>query len=216
MNTDYARQQMIDQQVRAWTVLDEDVLNVLSRVPREQFVPAAYRPMAFADVEIPIGHGESMMTPTVEGRVLQALELTGTENILEIGTGSGFMTACLAQLGDRVTSIDIHDSFVREAARKLDDQGISNVELSTMDAMRELPDGRFDAIAVTGSVESMVPRFVDALEPNGRVFVVVGAPPVMDARRVRVTPEGDWVTESLFETDLPPLVNGALPPQFLF
>ena len=216
MNTDYARQQMIDQQVRAWTVLDEDVLEVLSRVPREKFVPPAYRPLAFADVEIPIGYGESMMTPTVEGRVLQALELTGSENILEIGTGSGFLTACLAQLGDRVTSIDIHDSFVRDAADKLEDQGITNVELATMDAIRALPGGRFDAIAVTGSIESMDPRFVDALDTDGRVFVVVGAPPVMDARRVRLTPEGDWVTESLFETELAPLVNGALPPQFHF
>ena len=216
MNTDYARRQMIDQQVRAWTVLDEDVLDVLASVPREQFVPAAYRSMAFADAEIPIGLGQSMMTPTVEGRVLQALELTGSESILEIGTGSGFLTACLASLGDRVTSIDIHDNFVRDAARKLEDQGILNVELAVMDATRELPSGRFDAIAVTGSIESMDPRFVDALDPDGRVFVVVGAPPAMDARRVRLTSDGDWVTESLFETELAPLVNGALPPRFLF
>ena len=216
MNIDYARQQMIDQQVRAWTVLDEDVLEVLSNIPREQFVPRAYRPLAFADVEIPIGHGESTMTPTVEGRLLQALELTGDDSVLEIGTGCGFLTACLASLGDRVTSIDIHDDFTAETARKLDSIGISNVELATMDAMRELPAGRFDAIAVTGSIESMNPRFVDALNPGGRVFVVVGAPPVMDARRIRLAEEGDWVTESLFETELAPLVNGELPPQFLF
>lgn len=216
MNVDYARQQMIDQQVRAWTVLDEDVLGVFGSVPREHFVPRAYRSLAFADVEVPLGHGQAMMTPTVEGRVLQALELEGNEDILEIGTGSGFLTACLASLGGRVTSIDIHEDFVRQARYKLDDLLISNVELISMDATRMLPSGNFDAVAITGSIESMDPRFVDVLKPGGRLFVVVGTPPVMDARRIRQTNEGDWVTESLFETQLAPLLNGARPPQFVF
>ncbi len=216
MNVDYARQQMIDQQVRAWTVLDEDVLDVFGSVPREHFVPQAYRSLAFADVEVPLGHGQAMMTPTVEGRVLQALELEGNEDILEIGTGSGFLTACLASLGGRVTSIDIHEDFVRQARYKLDDLLISNVELISMDATRMLPSGKFDAVAITGSIDSMDPRFVDVLKPGGRLFVVVGTPPVMDARRIRQTNEGDWVTESLFETELAPLLNGARPPQFVF
>ena len=216
MNIDYARQQMIEQQVRAWTVLDSDVLNVLGSMPRERFVPQAYESLAFADVEIPIGHGESMMTPTVEGRVLQALELTNDDAVLEIGTGTGFLAACLAQLAGTVTSIDIYEDFIQAAAGKLEQEGIDNVELATMDAMRELPRGHYDAIAVTGSIEAMNPRFVDALNPGGRLFVVVGSPPVMDARRVRMTSDGDWQTEALFETELSPLVNGALPPQFLF
>lgn len=207
---------MIDQQVRAWTVLDEDVLDVLGNVPREHFVPDAYRSLAFADVEIPIGHEQAMMTPTVEGRVLQALELEGDEQILEIGTGTGFLTACLASLGGQVTSIDIHEEFVRNALRKLDDLDVRNVEVATMDATRELPSGQFDAVAVTGSIESMYPRFADVLKPGGRLFVVVGAPPVMDARRIRQTSDGDWLTESLFETELAPLINGVLPPQFRF
>ena len=216
MNIDFARQQMIDQQVRAWTVLDPDVLDVLSAVPREEFVPQPYRSMAFADTEIPLGHGEFMMTPTVEGRVLQALDLGSNERVLEVGTGSGFLTACLARLSATVTSVDIYDEFVRDAARKLANTGTDNVELQTMDATRELPNGHFDAIAVTGSIETFDTRYVDALSPGGRLFVVVGSPPVMEARLVRRTGDTDWRSETLFETSLGPLVHGTLPPQFVF
>lgn len=216
MNIEFARQQMIDQQVRAWTVLDEAVLGVLSTVPREAFVPGAYGSLAFADMEIPLGHGEYMMTPTVEGRVLQALELGANDHVLEIGTGSGFLTACLATLAGRVSSVDIHDDFVRNAGRKLADAGIDNVDLNTLDATRELPAERFDAIAVTGSIETFDTRFVDALKPGGRLFVVVGADPVMEARLVRRNGDADWKSEALFETSLGPLVHGRLPPQFEF
>ncbi len=216
MNIDFARQQMIDQQVRAWTVLDPAVLDVLSAIPREKFVPESYESMAFADMEIPLGHGEFMMTPTVEGRVLQALELDTNEHVLEIGTGSGFLTACLAKLSGTVTSVDIHEDFVRSAARKLTNAGIDNVELRTMDATRELPGTRYDAIAVTGSIETFDTRFVDALRPGGRLFVVVGTPPIMEARLVRRAGDTDWRSEILFETSLAPLVHGALPPQFVF
>ena len=207
---------MIDQQVRAWTVLDPAVLDVLSAVPREEFVPQAYESMAFADTEIPLGHGEFMMTPTVEGRVLQALELRDNDHVLEIGTGSGFLTACLATLAGTVTSIDIYDDFIRDAGRKLAGAGIDNIELRTLDATRELPGDRYDAIAVTGSLETFDPRIVDALRPGGRLFVVVGSPPIMDARLVRRTGDTDWKSESLFETRLGPLVHGTLPPQFVF
>jgi protein-L-isoaspartate(D-aspartate) O-methyltransferase len=216
MNIDFARQQMIDQQVRAWTVLDPSVLAVLSAVPREKFVPAAYATLAFADTEIPLGHGEFMMTPTVEGRVLQALDLDRNDHVLEIGTGSGFLTACLAKLAAAVTSIDIHEDFIRGAAGKLAAAGIDNVALRTMDATCELPGDRYDAIAVTGSIETFDARFVDALRPDGRLFVVVGSPPVMEARLVRRSRNADWTSESLFETKLAPLVHGTLPPQFVF
>lgn len=207
---------MIDQQVRAWTVLDPAVLGVFSAVPREAFVPRSYESMAFADTEIPLGHGEFMMTPTVEGRVLQALELSARDHVLEIGTGSGFLTACLANLAGSVTSIDIHEDFVRDAAGKLAAAGIDNVDLRTMDATRKLPGDRYDAIAVTGSIESFDMRFVDALRPGGRLFVVVGPAPVMEARLVRRSGDADWKSESLFETSLGPLVHGRLPPQFEF
>ena len=216
MNIDFARRQMIDQQVRAWTVLDPAVLDVLSSVPREDFVPAPYESMAFADTEVPLGHGEFMMTPTVEGRVLQALDLRANDRVLEIGTGSGFLTACLAKLSGAVVSVDIHEDFVRSAARKLADAGIENVELQTMDASCDLPGNHFDAIAVTGSIETFDPRFVNALGPGGRLFVVVGSPPVMEARVVRRTGDADWTSETLFETSLGPLVHGTLPPRFVF
>jgi len=216
MNIDFARQQMIAQQVRAWTVLNPAVLEVLSAVPREEFVPGPYESLVFADTEIPLGHGEFMMTPTVEGRVLQALELDRNAHVLEIGTGSGFLTACLAKLSGTLTSVDIHEDFVRSAARKLANIGMENVEFRTMDATRELTDDRYDAIAVTGSIETFDPRFADALRPGGRLFVVVGSPPVMEARLVRRTGDSEWRSENLFETTLGPLVHGTLPPQFVF
>lgn len=217
MNTDIARLNMVEQQVRAWDVFDPEVLEVLSEVPREQFVPREYASLAFADTQIPIGHGQRMMTPTIEGRLLQSLDLDGDEQILEVGTGSGFLTACLATLGGHVTSIDIHDDFLKRAGERLADNGIDNVDLLNMDAMRELPGGGFDAIAVTGSLEHFDTRFVDALNEGGRLFVIVGHSPVMEARLVtRPTSSNEWATESLFETDLAPLVNGALPPQFSF
>ena len=216
MNTDYARLQMVNQQVRGWNVYDEDVLAMLGQLPREHFVPEEFISLAFADMALPIGHGEFMMTPTIEGRLLQALSLDGDENVLEIGTGSGFMTACLAQLASHVTSIDIYDDFIESAGEKLANEDIRNVELLQMDATQALPEGQFDAIAVTGSIQSFDPRLVAALSPHGRLFVVVGSGPAMQARLIERTEEHDWQTLSLFETELAPLVHGALPPQFSF
>jgi len=216
MKTEFARQQMVEQQVRAWDVLHPDTLDALKNVPREQFVPAGFETLAFADTEIPIGHGQSMMTPMREGKILQALELCSTDSVLEVGTGSGFLAACLARLSEKVTSVDIHEEFLQSAAVNMEDSGISNIELLTMDATKELPDDKFDAIAVTGSIQTFDPRFVMALKPGGRLFVVVGDGPAMDARVIKRTGDSDWESESLFETDLAPLVNGSLPPQFLF
>ena len=216
MNIDYARLQMVNQQVRGWNVYDEDVLAMLKELPREHFVPEGFESLAFADLAIPLGHGEYMMTPTIEGRLLQALGLNGSENVLEIGTGSGFMTACLASLGAQVTSVDIYDDFIESAARKLESAGIDNVTLTQMDATRTMPDGPFDAIAVTGSVQTFDPRFVEALAPHGRLFIVIGDSPAMEAQLIERAGDGDVETIGLFETDLAPLVHGALPPQFAF
>lgn len=216
MNTEFARQQMVNQQVRAWDVLDATVLQVISTVPRERFVPASFEALAFADTQIPIGHGQSMMTPTVEGRLLQALGLRRSDNVLEIGTGTGFLTACLASLAASVTSVDIHDEFLRTAARHLEDIGIENVDLVTMDATQELPKDHYDAIAVTGSIQTFDPRYVKALRPGGRLFVIVGDAPAMDARLICRTGDNDWSSETLFETNLTPILHGALPPQFSF
>ena len=216
MNIDFARQQMIAQQVRAWDVLDSNVLNGLSELQRELFVPHEFAALAFADTEIPIGHDQKMMTPTIEGRVLQALELAGTESVLEIGTGSGFLSACLAKLSARVISIDIYEDFLQTASDRLANCDIQNVTLQQMDATKELPVEKFDAIAVTGSLQVLDERLVQALNPGGRLFVVVGDAPAMSALRITRTGDNEWQTEALFETNLAPLVNGAQPPQFLF
>jgi protein-L-isoaspartate(D-aspartate) O-methyltransferase len=216
MNKDFARQQMIEQQVRAWDVLDSVVLASLKEVQRELFVPEGFEALAFADTQIPIGHGEMMMTPTIEGRVLQALGLVGGESVLEIGTGSGFLTACLANLSTHVTSIDIYDDFVESARQRLANCEIDNANIVKMDGTQELPEGTFDAIAVTGSIQSKDSRLFDALNPGGRLFVVVGDAPAMSAMQVTRIDDDNWQSDTLFETNLSPLVNGALPPQFSF
>jgi len=216
MNIDFARRQMVNQQVRGWNVYDDDVLATLRELPREQFVPARFQSLAFADTEIALGHGQHMMTPTVEGRVLQALALDGDERVLEVGTGSGFLTACLARLGANVTSVEIYDDFLEAAVANLSACGISNVELLQMNAIEELPEGGFDAIAVTGSLQSFDPRFVEALNPRGKLFVIIGDAPSMEAQLVERGDDDNWQAVSLFETTVAPLVNGALPPQFAF
>ncbi len=216
MNIDFARQQMVDQQVRAWDVLNADILEVLKTIPREQFVPAGYEALAFADTQIPIGHGESMMTPTLEGRLLQALDLNSTDSVLEIGTGSGFLTACFAHLAGDITSVDIYEDLLETAAANLEGSGIKDVDLLAMDATKKLPDAQYDAVAVTGSIQTFDPRFVTSLKHGGRLFVVVGDAPAMDVRLVTRTGDNEWKSDSLFETSLKPLVNGKLPPQFSF
>lgn len=216
MNIELARQQMVQQQVRTVEVFDADILKVLSRVPREQFVPSGLEALAFAETELPLAHGQVMMTPNVEGRMLQALAIQPTDRALEIGTGSGFITACLGCLASEVTSIDLYEDFQAAAAANLEDSGVTNFDLQIMDGTQELPEGEFDVIAATGSIEVFDPRLVMALNPGGRLFVVVGASPNMEARLVTRTGENDWQTRSLFETDLPALVNGGLPAQFSF
>ena len=216
MNIDFARRQMVEQQIRTCDVFDAAVLKVLGSVPREQFVAAGFEVLAFADTELPIGYGQLMMTPVIEGRVLQALAVRPSDKVLEIGTGSGFLTACLARLADSVTSIDIYDDFLESAEANLADSGIGNFELCNMDATLVLPDGEFDAIAVTGSIPVYDPRYAMALKPGGRLFVVVGTASSMEALLVERLTETNWRTTGRFETRLPALVNGALPTQFSF
>jgi protein-L-isoaspartate(D-aspartate) O-methyltransferase len=179
-------------------------------------VPSGFEDLAFADTRIPLHHGQEMMTPLVEGRLLQLLELEPRHRVLEIGTGTGYLTACLARLSASVTSVDIFSDFIASAETSLSDAGVDNVELLCMDAITELPEGQYDAIAVTGSLPVFDTRFVDALKPGGRLFIVVGEPPVMDARIVTTTGENEWNTKSIFETDLRPLINAPAPPAFSF
>ena len=215
MDIELARFNMIEQQIRPWDVLDTVVLDVLRKVPRELFVPEAYRGLAFADIQIPIGHGEVMMEPKVEARLLQELELQGGK-VLEVGTGSGYMTALLASLADSVVSVEIHNSLGRGAAERLAAFGIGNVVLETGDASKGWPaSGGFDAIVLTGSVPTIPDVFVDSLRRGGRLVAIVGTRPIMEAVRLEKHADGVLRT-SLFDTVLPPLVNSAAPRQFVF
>jgi protein-L-isoaspartate(D-aspartate) O-methyltransferase len=206
---------MLGQQIRAWEVLDERVLGVLAKLPRERFVPTDYRDLAFADIEIPLGHGQSMLAPKIEGRILQALAIEPMEEVLEVGTGSGFLTACLGRLARQVVSIDIFGEFTAAARDALADETIGNVELLTGDALAMGPDRQFDAIAVTGSVPELDQHFVRMLRPQGRLFIVVGRAPVMEARLLTRRADGQITTESLFETMLTPLINAERPEPFV-
>lgn len=217
MDTELARAQMVKQQVRAWDVLDLRVLDLLDVLPRDQFVPPAYRRLAYADTQIPLAYGEVMMAPKVEGRLLQALDPQADESVLEIGTGSGFVTACLARLAGEVLSLDMHADFTVGAGRLLVDLGIRNATLETRDATRL--DGiprRFDLIAVTGSLPAYDARYAERLNVGGRLFVIAGQPPVMEALLITRVTETAWARESLFETSLPPLVNAPVPAGFRF
>ena len=216
MKFEEARSQMLGQQIRAWEVLDDRVLDVLGRIPRERFVPELYAELAFADTAIPLDHGQSMLPPKLEGRLLQALQLGPLDRVLEIGTGSGFLTACLAALAESVVSVEIHADLSAQAATHLADQGIDNVELLTDDALTVSFSGEFDAIAITGSLPELDDRWVEMLAPGGRLFAVIGRPPVMEALLVTRKPSGTSSREVLFETVVPPLENTPQRAPFVF
>ncbi|WP_297527478.1 protein-L-isoaspartate O-methyltransferase family protein [Thiohalobacter sp.] len=204
-----ARFNMIEQQIRPWEVLDQRVLDVIAATPREDFVPARYRnSLAFADIALPIGHDQVMMPPKLEGRLLQSLTLAPTDRVLEIGTGSGYLTACLAHLAGEVHSVDLYEDFTAGAGERLAAHGIRNVALQTADAALGWNEDRgFDAIAVTGSLPLLHKGFHKALKIGGRLFVIVGHPPVMEALRITRVGDNQWATESLFDTAIPPLVG---------
>jgi protein-L-isoaspartate(D-aspartate) O-methyltransferase len=215
MNFEVARAQMLGQQIRAWEVLDDRVLRALEQTPRERFVPEEYRDLAFADTEIPLAHSQWMLAPKIEGRLLQALQVEPIDEVLEVGTGTGFLTAALARLARHVVSVDIFPDFIDAARTKLAAENLSNVELRTADALSLDLARRFDAVAVTASVPVLDDYFVRMLRPLGRLFIVVGRAPVMDARLITLSASGDSTSESLFETVLTPLVNAERPEPFV-
>jgi protein-L-isoaspartate(D-aspartate) O-methyltransferase len=217
LNLEQARFNMIEQQVRTWDVLDQRVLDTMHAIPREAFVPPRYRALAFADTNIPLGHAQVMMAPKVEGRLLQALAIRPQDSVLEIGTGSGYLTACLAAMARHVTSIDIVPEFTTTAGERLREQQITNVTLTSADAASGIDSGeRFDVIAVTGSLPVLHRQFHQALETGGRLFVITGTPPVMEACLITRIDERNWAAESLFETSIPPLLHAAEPQAFVF
>jgi protein-L-isoaspartate(D-aspartate) O-methyltransferase len=216
MDTLAARQQMVDQQIRTWEVLDPRVLEVLAQVPREAFVPQSCRELAFADSELPIGSGQSMLAPKIQGRILQALGVNPTDRTLEIGTGTGYLCACLSLLCASTHSIDIHPDLTAVAAANLRAMPNARMRLETRDAFDAAPLGEYDVIAITGSLPVYDARFERRLRAGGRLFAVVGSAPVMEAVLVRRVDDGEWIRESLFETVIDPLVNATAAQRFVF
>lgn len=216
MHTEEAREQMIEQQVRAWDVLNERVLAILRLVPRERFVAAQYGFLAFADVEIPLPHAQHMLRPSVAGRLLQALDLSGAERVLEVGTGSGFITACLAAASEVVHSVEIFPDIAELARANLAALSVANAQVINADALEVSADRRYDAIALTASLPLYDARWQEQLAIGGRLFVVVGDPPIMEARLVRRLNEESWTSVSLFETIIDPLRNARRPEEFSF
>jgi protein-L-isoaspartate(D-aspartate) O-methyltransferase len=216
MDTLAARQQMVDQQIRTWEVLDPRVLDVLAAVPREAFVPQPYRELAFADAPIPIGFGQSMLAPKLQGRILQALGAGAADSILEVGSGTGYLSACLSLLGASTRSIDIHPGLIAASRANLEKVPRAKVQFEVRDAFDAASLGEYDVVAVTGSLPVYDKRFERALRLGGRLFAVVGTAPVMDAVLVRRVDENEWIRESLFETVIDPLIGAVAAQKFVF
>jgi protein-L-isoaspartate(D-aspartate) O-methyltransferase len=217
MDIEHARFNMVEQQIRPWDVLDQTVLDLLFEVRREEFVPAPYRSLAFVDMEIPLGHGETMWFPRLEARCVQSLHLQKTDRVLEIGTGSGYLTALLASLAGKVHSVEIRAEFLKDAQARLKAHGFDNVTLEAGDASRGWENhAPYDAIVVTGSLPVMPDLLPRQLAPGGRLFAVVGDDPVMNAQLLTCVSRGVYRSENLFETSLKPLVNALQPERFTF
>ncbi|HEX7812517.1 MAG TPA: protein-L-isoaspartate O-methyltransferase [Burkholderiales bacterium] len=212
-----ARVTMIESQVRTWEVLDQSVLDLLLVVRREEFVPEKYRALAFADMEIPLGHGEVMLSPKLEARMVQEPGIRKTDKVLEIGTGSGYVTALCARLGGQVVSVERIPEFSQSAARKLAGHGIQNVQLVVGEAAEGWPSaGPYDVILATGSLPFVPDSLQDQLRPGGRLLAVAGEPPVMTATLVTRISDQAFNAVGLFETVIPPLRNIRQPERFLF
>jgi protein-L-isoaspartate(D-aspartate) O-methyltransferase len=221
MDFNKARFNMVEQQVRPWDVLDPRVLNVIGNIPREQFVPEQSRNLAYADTRIPIGHYEGrtshMLNPVIEGRLLQSLAIGEDDTVLQIGTGTGYVTACLATLARHVDSVDINPDMTALAEKNLARFEIANVTLSTGDGSTRWEQKQFyDCIAIMGSLPAIPDFYKKALKEGGRMFVVIGDAPVMKALLVTRISKNEWTMDELFETCIDPLINAEKPAQFVF
>jgi protein-L-isoaspartate(D-aspartate) O-methyltransferase len=217
MNLEQARTNMVEQQIRTWEVLDQDVLDLLYVVPREQFVPEKHRALAFSDMEIPIGEGERMWQPKLEARVLQELSIRRTDRVLEVGTGSGYFTALVSHRAAHVFSVELKPALAQFGRANLARHGADNITLETGDAARGWPaHAPYDVVVLTGSTPILPRGCVEQLAPGGRLFAVVGEPPAMTARLVVATAPGAWHSTDLFETVIAPLANAERPPRFRF
>jgi len=221
MNLEQARTNMVEQQIRTWEVLDQDILDLLYVVPREEFVPQKHRELAFSDMEIPIEEGvkagERMWQPKMEARVLQELDVRKTDRVLEVGTGSGYFTALLSHRAAQVVSVEIKPALAAFGRANLERHGTDNVTLEIGDAARGWPaQAPYDVIVLTGSTPLLPPSLVEQLAPGGRLFAVVGEAPAMSARLVLSFEAGALRSSTLFETVIAPLVNAERPSRFRF
>jgi len=217
MDLKQARFNMVEQQVRPWSVLDATVLQVMESIPRDKFVPEDLVSLAYADIEIPLAHNESMLFPRVEGRMLQELQIDIDDECLLVGTGSGYTTACIASMAKHVDSIDIYDDFLQQATKNLAEVNIANVTLENKDifSLEASFDKKYDAIAVTGSIPEYLPIFEKLLKPSGRLFIIVGSKPVMHAYKIEKN-EDKFIRATLFEAVLEPLIGSKKVSGFLF
>jgi len=217
MDLERARNNMVEQQIRTWEVLDQDVLDLLFVVPREEFVPERHRALAFADLQIPLGENERMWEPKLEARVLQELAVRKTDRVLEVGTGSGYLTALLAHRAAHVHSVEIKPALAEFGRRNLERHGTTNVTLEVGDAARGWPKhAPYHVIVLTGSTPVLPQSFLEELDVGARLFAVVGEPPVMSARLVTCSAPGAFNSIDLFETVVAPLVNAERPSRFRF
>lgn len=215
MDFEQARENMIEQQIRTWEVLDLGVLDLLSSIPRENFIPEKYRELALADTEIPIGHEQVTLSPKIEARIIQALQIQPEETILEIGTGCGYLTALMARSGQQVTSLELFSDLSESAKKKLNNNEISNVEVICEDGLQNPPAAsQYDVIVLGGSLPYMIDAFSHALKPGGRLFTVIGESYVMEAQLITKIQEDNISTESLFETQIPTLIGAPRNQQF--
>jgi protein-L-isoaspartate(D-aspartate) O-methyltransferase len=217
MNLELARHNLIEQQIRPWDVLDDQVLDTIMRCPREDFVAESQRNLAFVDMELPIGHGEHMMCPKVEARMLQSLKVQPGDRVLEVGTGSGYVTMMLASLADQVYSVEINEELAQKAARRLAEHGVDNADVKVGDAAQGWSDRQpYDVIAITGSMPALPESYKEDLQIGGRLFVVLGEGPVMEATLITRINANEWKEEVQFETYLAPLSNVSSGKKFSF
>jgi protein-L-isoaspartate(D-aspartate) O-methyltransferase len=215
-NMELARFNMVEQQIRPWDVLDGNVLDLLTKVKREHFVPVDKQSLAFMDVEIPLGHGVKMWSPKLEARALQALKLAPADLVLEVGTGSGYLTALMSRMAEHVTSVELVQELSVRAARNLAAHHFDNVTLEVGDAAKGWGNRKYDAIVLTGSVPLPPQSFYDMLNVGGRLFAIVGDAPAMHATLVACVAQGVFETTTLFETSVAPLSNAPQPQRFVF
>ena len=217
MDLQQARLNMIEQQIRPWEVLDQNVLNLLNEIYREEFIPDAYQDLCFADTRLPIGHEQTTMTPKIEARVLQSLTINPEDSVLEIGTGCGYLTALLAKSAKHVRSIDIFPDFIDSVKAKIAKTELTNIELENCDAYSIFEQSaKYDVIVLTASLPTMDDRFLNLLNDGGRLFVIIGESPVMEACVFTRQSDSSWSQESIFETDLPALIGAEHKETFKF